>query len=65
MTSPQTGIFALGTSSHAYLELDLAPHAQPIQAVARKIFRSTHSSCSAGMLVRERLGGQVCPMASM
>ena len=23
MASPQTGIFALGTSSHAYLELDL------------------------------------------
>ena len=23
MASPQTGIFALGTASHAYLELDL------------------------------------------
>ena len=27
MVSPQTGIFALGTSSHAYLELDLRPGA--------------------------------------
>jgi putative iron-dependent peroxidase len=35
MAMPQTGIFALGTSSHAYLELDLAPHAQPSDAVAR------------------------------
>src|SRR5690349_22021778 len=25
MASPQTGIFALGTSSHAYLEFDLMP----------------------------------------
>lgn len=35
MTSPQTGIFALGTSSHAYLEFDLAVDAQPKDAVAR------------------------------
>ena len=35
MSSPQPGIFALGTSSHAYLELDLAPHAESMQAVAR------------------------------
>jgi porphyrinogen peroxidase len=27
MTAPQTGVFALGTASHAYLELDLAPGA--------------------------------------
>ena len=26
MRTPQPGIFALGTASHAYLELDLAPH---------------------------------------
>ena len=31
MASPQTGIFALGTASHAYLEFDLIP---PVQAAA-------------------------------
>ena len=35
VASPQTGIFALGTASHAYLELDLLPHAEPAEAVAR------------------------------
>jgi porphyrinogen peroxidase len=35
MTSPQTGIFALGTSSHAYLELDLVAGAERIDAVSR------------------------------
>jgi porphyrinogen peroxidase len=35
MPSPQTGIFALGTSSHAYLELDLVPGVSPADAVAR------------------------------
>jgi porphyrinogen peroxidase len=34
MTSPQTGIFALGTTSHAYLEFDLLPSATPAAAVA-------------------------------
>jgi porphyrinogen peroxidase len=34
VASPQTGIFALGTVSHAYLELDLLPAADPGQAVA-------------------------------
>jgi porphyrinogen peroxidase len=33
MTSPQTGIFALGTASHAYLEFDLAPDMDPSTAV--------------------------------
>ena len=33
--TPQTGIFALGTASHGYLELDLAPDADPVAAVAR------------------------------
>jgi putative iron-dependent peroxidase len=35
MASPQTGIFALGTSSQAYLELDLVDRAEPSDAVAR------------------------------
>ncbi len=35
MASPQTGIFALGTSSHAYLELDLAPGVDAAAAVER------------------------------
>jgi putative iron-dependent peroxidase len=35
MGSPQTGIFALGTSSHAYLELDLVGGAEPAAAAAR------------------------------
>jgi putative iron-dependent peroxidase len=33
VASPQTGIFALGTSSHAYLEFDLAPDADARAAV--------------------------------
>lgn len=35
MASPQTGIFALGTASHAYLEFDLAPAAGVGASVAR------------------------------
>jgi porphyrinogen peroxidase len=34
MPFPQTGIFALGTASHAYLEFDLLPSADPASAVA-------------------------------
>jgi putative iron-dependent peroxidase len=34
MASPQTGIFALGTASHAYLEFDLAPGMDAARAVA-------------------------------
>jgi len=33
--TPQTGIFALGTASHAYLEFDLLPSAEAHSAVAR------------------------------
>ena len=33
MTTPQTGIFALGTMSHAYLEFDLRPGADPHELV--------------------------------
>ena len=35
MASPQTGIFALGTASHAYLEFDLVPAVDPGLAVAQ------------------------------
>ena len=35
MPSPQMGIFALGTSSHAYLELDLEAGVSPAAAVER------------------------------
>ena len=34
LASPQTGIFALGTSSHAWLEFDVLPSASPADAVA-------------------------------
>ena len=34
MPIPQTGIFALGTYSHAYLEFELLPGAEPAAAVA-------------------------------
>ncbi|HYQ67599.1 Dyp-type peroxidase [Actinophytocola sp.] len=34
MPLPQTGIFALGTLAHAYLEFDLAPGAEPAAMVA-------------------------------
>jgi len=34
MASPQYGIFALGTRSHYYLELDLLPGAEPAEMVA-------------------------------
>jgi putative iron-dependent peroxidase len=33
MAAPQPGIFAIGTGSHAYLEFDLAPGADPAAAV--------------------------------
>jgi putative iron-dependent peroxidase len=35
MASPQTGIFALGTASHAYLEFDLVAPTEAAAAVAR------------------------------
>ena len=35
MATPQTGIFALGTMSHAYLELDTHPGADPGELVRR------------------------------
>ncbi len=35
MASPQTGIFALGTGSHAYLEFDLRPNVDAADAVSR------------------------------
>ena len=35
MTSPQTGIFALGTGSHAYLEFDLRAGVDPADTVSR------------------------------
>ena len=35
MASPQPGIFALGTASHAWLELDLSKTADPAAVVAR------------------------------
>jgi putative iron-dependent peroxidase len=35
MATPQTGIFALGTMSHAYLELDARPDADPRELVRR------------------------------
>ena len=35
MASPQTGIFALGTASHSYLEFDLVPGADGASVVAR------------------------------
>ena len=33
--TPQAGIFALGTSSHAYLEFDLLPAPDPLELVSR------------------------------
>jgi putative iron-dependent peroxidase len=35
MPTPQTGIFALGTASHAYLEFDLSPSVDAASVVAR------------------------------
>ena len=37
MTSPQTGIFALGTASHAYLELDATADAAALVAAAASL----------------------------
>ena len=34
MATPQTGIFALGTTSHAYLEFDLRPGADAADKLA-------------------------------
>ena len=46
MTIAQTGIFALGTGSHAYLELDARPGTSPLDLVRgvadlRTVVRST------------------------
>jgi putative iron-dependent peroxidase len=35
MASPQPGIFALGTASHAYLEFELLAGAAPLDAVTQ------------------------------
>ena len=68
MPSPQTGIFALGTSSHAYLELDLDPGVAATAAVERVAsLREPRTTIGGVNLVagfRPELWAQVAPAAA-
>lgn len=68
MASPQTGIFALGTSSHAYLEFDLRSSCDPVEVVRRvSSFREPRSTIGGVNLVagfRPELWADVAPDAA-
>jgi len=68
MASPQTGLFALGTTSHAYLELDVVPGVDPRAVVARVAsFREPRTTIGGVNLVagfRPELWASVAPDAS-
>jgi len=68
MASPQTGLFALGTTSHAYLELDVVPGVDPRTLVARVAsFREPRTTIGGVNLVsgfRPELWAAVAPEAS-
>ena len=65
MANPQAGIFALGTASHAYLELDASPEAAPadlVQAVASlREPRTTMGGVNLVAGFRPELWGDVVP----
>jgi porphyrinogen peroxidase len=68
MASPQTGLFALGTGSHAYLELDVVPDVDPRAVVAKVAsFREPRTTIGGVNLVagfRPELWASVAPDAS-
>ena len=68
MAAPQPGIFALGTSSHAYLELDVVPGVSAADAVARvAALREPHTTIGGVNLVvgfRPALWATVAPDAA-
>ena len=68
MASPQTGLFALGTTSHAYLELDVVPGVDPRTLVARvATFSEPRTTIGGVNLVsgfRPELWAAVAPEAS-
>jgi porphyrinogen peroxidase len=68
MATPQTGIFAIGTSSHAYLELDVSPGVSPAAAVERVAsLREPRTTIGGVNLVagfRPELWAMVAPAAS-
>jgi putative iron-dependent peroxidase len=68
MASPQTGLFALGTASHAYLELDVLPSVDPGAVVATVAsFREPRTTIGGVNLVagfRPELWAAVAPHAS-
>jgi putative iron-dependent peroxidase len=68
MASPQTGIFALGTSSHAYLEFDRVAGVQPATLVARvAVLREPRTTIGGVNLVsgfRPELWAAVAPDAA-
>jgi putative iron-dependent peroxidase len=68
MASAQTGIFALGTSSHAWLELDLAEGADPAEAVrlvaSLREPRTTIGGVNLVAGFRPELWGAVAPEAA-
>jgi putative iron-dependent peroxidase len=65
VANPQAGIFALGTASHAYLELDASPEAAPadlVQAVASlREPRTTMGGVNLVAGFRPELWGDVVP----
>ncbi len=68
MASPQTGLFALGTASHAYLELDVVAGADPPSVVAEVAsLREPRTTIGGVNLVagfRPELWASVAPDAS-
>jgi porphyrinogen peroxidase len=68
VASPQTGIFALGTGSHAYLEFDLLPAAESASAVSRVAsFREPRTTIGGVNVVagfRPELWAKVAPDAA-
>jgi putative iron-dependent peroxidase len=68
VSAPQTGIFALGTESHAYLEFDLVAGVEPAAAVARVAsLREPRTTIGGVNLVtgfRPELWAQVAPAES-
>ena len=56
MTSPQTGIFALGTGSHAYLELDLQANVQQQLALAENVEKAQVIEPAAAVKTTARSG---------
>jgi len=60
VATPQTGIFALGTMSHAYLELDERPGVDPRDLVQHVAGIHLSEDVTAGW-IEDRFGGRPVP----